>query len=98
MAKFKKGQGGRPKGAKNKSTTKVRNTFTSLLNKKLPQLENDIDALEPKDRVKVLFDLAKFILPTLKSQELKTENHFANENPLTAKEIKIINEELEKKY
>jgi hypothetical protein len=70
MTKFKKGQGGRPTGAKNKTTEQVREAFNQLLTENLPQLKNDIAELEPKDRVKVLLDLAKFVVPTLKSQDL----------------------------
>jgi len=70
MGKFTKGQGGRPAGAKNKTTEQVREAFNQLLTENLPQLKNDIAELEPKDRVKVLLDLAKFVVPTLKSQDL----------------------------
>jgi len=70
MAQFTKGTGGRPKGAKNKTTVQVRQAFNQLLCENLPQLKNDIAELDPKDRVKVLLDLAKFVVPTLKSQDL----------------------------
>lgn len=35
-------------------------------------LENDIKELEPKDRIKAILDLSKFVLPTLKATELST--------------------------
>lgn len=73
MAKFQKGQGGRPKGAKNKSSVIVQNAFSELLSDNLPQLKIDIANLEPKDRVKVLLDLAKFVVPTLRSQDHKAQ-------------------------
>lgn len=73
MAQFQKGQGGRPKGAKNKSSVIVQNAFSELLSDNLPQLKKDIAELHAKDRVKVLLDLAKFVVPTLKSQDHKAE-------------------------
>ena len=33
-------------------------------------LENDIKELEPKDRIKAILDLSKFVLPTLKATDL----------------------------
>lgn len=73
---FEKGNNlgtGRPKGKPNKTTQEVREMFQCLLEDNLNQLQNDIQALEPKDRVKTLMDLAKFVIPTLKSTELKAE-------------------------
>lgn len=39
-------------------------------------MQDDILALEPKDRLKVLLDIAKYIIPSLKSTELKKEYDF----------------------
>ncbi|MEH6746395.1 MAG: hypothetical protein V7670_06125 [Maribacter arcticus] len=36
-------------------------------------MQDDIIALEPKDRLKVLLELAKFVIPTLKATELSTK-------------------------
>ncbi len=70
MARFKKGQGGRPKGATNKTTKEVREVISNILCDNLEQLQNDIQELNPKERVKVLIDLAKFVVPTLKATDL----------------------------
>lgn len=86
MAKFKKGEGGRPKGAKNKSSVKVREAFSDLLNDNLPQLKEDIRELEAKDRVKILLDIAKFVIPTLRSQEHTGHEH----EPITLIERVIV--------
>jgi hypothetical protein len=39
-------------------------------------MQHDIIALEPKDRLKVLLELAKFVIPTLKATELSTKEDF----------------------
>lgn len=73
MARFKKGQGGRPRGAKNKVTEQIRENFAKLVKSNLDKMANDLEELEPKERLKLIIELTKFIVPTLKSQELKTD-------------------------
>ena len=86
MAKFKKGEGGRPKGAKNKSTEQIRKSFSLILSNNLEQLETDIQSLEPKERIKCLLDLAKFVVPTLKSTEVEQ----VGDNQITDININLI--------
>ena len=45
--------------------------FQSILNENLEQLTKDLQTLEPKDRIKVLLDISRFVLPTLKSVDTK---------------------------
>jgi hypothetical protein len=66
--------GGRTKGTANKTTAEVRKQFSLLLENNFDKLQNDIDALEPKDRIKTILELAKFVLPTLKTMELVDDN------------------------
>ena len=54
-------------GVPNKSTNEVRRAFQLLVENNLPKMQNDLDSLEPKDRVKIMLDMAKFILPQLQS-------------------------------
>lgn len=63
--------GGRQKGTPNKNTMETREMFKQLLEQNIDSLQSDIDQLEPFQRVKVLLDLAKFVVPTLKAMELK---------------------------
>jgi uncharacterized protein with WD repeat len=96
---------GRPKGAINKTTSELREIFSLLLENNFDKLQTDIDLLEPKDRIKVILELAKFVVPTLKMTELSkgNENGF---NPvvinlgkgINPEEIRKINAELEAKY
>lgn len=54
-------------GVPNKSTNEVRKAFQLLVENNLPKMQKDLDLLEPKDRIKFMLDMAKFILPQLQS-------------------------------
>lgn len=73
MAKGKK-TGGRTKGTPNKVTKTIREQYRLLIQENLDQLSEDLKCLEPKDRIKAVLDLSKFVLPTLKATELSIEN------------------------
>lgn len=64
--------GGRTKGTPNRNTDEIRQKFQLLIENNLTTLENDLKELEPKDRIKAILDLSKFVLPTLKATELST--------------------------
>jgi hypothetical protein len=66
--------GGRTAGTLNKNTSELRERFALLIENNFDKLQNDIDLLEPKDRIKVILELAKFVVPTLKAIELSTGN------------------------
>ena len=97
--------GGRTKGVVNKTTSELRERFTLLIDNNFDKLQTDIDLLEPKDRIRVILELAKFVVPTLKATELTTgnENGFNPVvinlgNGINPDEIRKINAELEAKY
>lgn len=80
---------GRKKGSLNKNTEVVRNSFQLLVQNNLEQLQNDLNAMSPKDRFNSIVALANYILPKLNSVDYKNENidsfrpieiHFNNEN------------------
>lgn len=54
-------------GVPNKTTNEVRKAFQQLVENNLPKMQKDLDSLEPKDRIKFMLDMAKFILPQLQS-------------------------------
>lgn len=74
---------GRPKGSPNIATAEIREKFSLLLENNFDKLQTDIDLLEPKDRIRTLLELAKFVVPTLKATELINSNADGSEfNPV----------------
>ncbi len=75
---FKKGKSGNPegrnKGAKNRTTEEVRQSLLRLLDDNLDKLQEDIDNLKGKDRVSLLINLAKHIVPQAINPEKLTED------------------------
>ena len=71
--RFAEGNEGRPKGSVNKSSNEIRETFQFLLSNNLEKIQDDLNELEPRDRIKLLLDLASFIIPKMKSVDLKAE-------------------------
>lgn len=67
-------QNGRTLGTKNKTTKEIRETFKNLLESNLEQIQNDLNELEPKDRVLFLLKLTSFVIPTLRSVEVNEMN------------------------
>lgn len=71
---FAKGNKGKPKGAQTKTTKEIREYFKILLSNNLEKLESDIQELEPKERIKIILELSKFVIPTIKSQQIDDAN------------------------
>lgn len=63
---------GRPKGAVGVVTKEIRERFNLLVENNIEKLQEDIASLEPFQRIKVIIELSKFILPTLKSVDVTT--------------------------
>ena len=80
--------GGRTKGTTNKDTAEIRNSFQLLIENNLKQLEQELKALEPKDRVKAILDLSKFVIPLLKATEL---NNVSEQKDFTPTIIRFTN-------
>jgi hypothetical protein len=78
---FGTGNNGRPKGTPNRTTTEIRDAFQQLVSGNLEQLQEDLANLEGFQRVKLIIELSKFVIPTLRATELKaSEDGF---NPIT---------------
>ena len=67
---------GRKRGVPNKNTTGVKDNLQLLVNSNMLTLEKDLRLLTPKDRVRAIIDLCKFVVPTLKAvdQDVKVTN------------------------
>ena len=61
------GKLGTRKGVPNRVNHEVRKSFQLLVENNLERLQNDLDELEPKDRIKFILEMARFILPTLQA-------------------------------
>jgi len=86
--------GGRTKGTPNRTTAEIRERFQSLLDNNMETIQDDLNQLEPKDRLQTLMQLAKFVLPTLKAMDLSANDDrvinisFYDPAPITGMEIK----------
>ena len=54
-------------GVPNKATTEVRKAFQLLVENNLEQMESDLASLEPKERLNIIIQLSKFVLPQLQA-------------------------------
>jgi uncharacterized protein (UPF0305 family) len=55
--------GGRQKGTPNKVTASVKDWLSHVIDKNRRQMERDIKALEPKDRLQMLEKLMQYVVP-----------------------------------
>jgi len=67
------GNTGRKAGSLNRATKDIRDAFTLLIENNIDTLQKDLDSLEPKERVKLLLDMAQFVVPKLRNVDLKTD-------------------------
>ena len=67
MGKFEIGNPGKPKGSKNKINAELRELIQKLFDDNYQAIQDDLEALEPKDRLKFLSDLLPYLLPKLQS-------------------------------
>jgi len=66
-------QNGRTPGTQNKTTKEIRETFKNLLENNLELIQEDLNELEPKDRLMFILKLTSFVIPTLRSIEVKED-------------------------
>ena len=75
---------GRPKGSKNKATTKIRNLISDLVEKEFENVDELLLQLKPNERAKFLTDLLKYALPALSSVDMTA----TVDNRITSIEVK----------
>ena len=76
-------ENGRPKGSQNKDLSQIRSSFQSLIENNLEQLQSDLDELKPFERIKIILELSKFIIPTMKAVEVTDTNNESDFKPIT---------------
>jgi len=64
---------GRPKGSPNKTTTEVRQWLSRLIEKNRKQIERDLKAIEPKDRLLVLEKFMSYTVPKMQSVQAQID-------------------------
>jgi hypothetical protein len=71
--KWQKGQsgnpGGRPEGSKNKSTQKIRESIQLIVENNIESIQDSLDLMNPKDKMKFILDLMKLVLPALRPED-----------------------------
>jgi len=70
---FAEGNTGRKAGSLNRATKDIRDAFTLLIENNIDTLQEDLNGLEPKERVKLLLDMAQFVVPKLRSIDLQSD-------------------------
>ncbi|KAA6339833.1 hypothetical protein EZS27_012259 [termite gut metagenome] len=81
---LKKGQTnnakGRTKGTPNKVTMETREWIKHLIDKNREQIERDLEALDPKDRILVIEKLMQYAVPKMQSVEARIDfNNLSDE-------------------
>lgn len=64
---------GRPKGSPNKTTTEVRQWLSRLIEKNRRQIERDLKAIEPKDRLLILEKFMSYTVPKMQSIQAQVD-------------------------
>ena len=83
--------GGRQKGTPNKVTASVRGWLSCLIDKNRKQIERDLKAVEPMERLQMIEKLMQYVVP--KQQAIKAAVSFDN---MTDEELKALVGELTK--
>lgn len=99
--RFAKGNagGGRPKGSTNKATTELREFISTLIDENREKIISDLEELDPKERIKTVLEMMRFVLPTLKSVESTINGTVQTVTPfMSEQDEKDYSEYLVKKY
>lgn len=86
---------GRPKGSKNSNN--IKDLLKDFLEFNIPNLQKYFDGLEDSQKVKAILDLMPYYVPKRKSIEV-IEEEKVEEEPLTDEQVRIIAEELNRRY
>lgn len=83
---FKKGESGNPEGkppgTKNKINQEIRQRIANFLDENFDKVKEDLEELEPRDRVRFYIELLQFGLPKLKAIELSNDPNSISDEDL----------------
>jgi hypothetical protein len=65
---------GRPVGSTNKTTAETKAFLARISNKLGEKVEEDLDLMDPKDRVKIWLELQEYLIPKLSRTEITGED------------------------
>ena len=65
---------GRPVGSTNKTTAETKAFLARISNKLGERIEEDLDLMDPKDRVKIWLELQEYLIPKLSRTEITGED------------------------
>jgi hypothetical protein len=54
----------------NKATSQIKEAFSLLVENNLERLQSDLNELDPKDRLNIILQFSRYVLPTLKAVEV----------------------------
>lgn len=63
--------GGRSKGTPNKITGTLKEFISEIIDENRERIREDLEALEPKDRLQVLEKMMQYVIPKQKEMDLK---------------------------
>ncbi len=75
---------GRPKGKPNKLTQEARAWLSAVIDKNRKQMERDLKALEPKDRLQMLEKLMQYVIPKQQATTVEIDFSKMSEEQLNA--------------
>ena len=75
---------GRPKGKPNKVTQETRAWLSAVIDKNRKQMERDLKALEPKDRLQMLEKLMQYVIPKQQATTVEIDFSKMSEEQLNA--------------
>ena len=81
---------GRKLGSKNKSSLKIKEAFSQIVQDNVDQLKIDIKAMKSSERVNAILQMSKYLIPILKSAQIDaTIDNEVNNSELIQRLLKI---------
>jgi hypothetical protein len=66
--------GGRTKGTPNRTTKELKELIHNIVEVQLDTIEEDLQDLDPKDRLNILLRLVEYVLPKQREQKIDFSN------------------------